>query len=55
MKSVKLKFQSRWIQKRYDGVIRKWINNEISLHDAAGDLIGLGFTIEMAWDHLQRM
>lgn len=54
-KSTKIKFQSRWMQKRYDEIIRKWINNETSLNDAAGDLVVLGFTVERAWDHLQRM
>lgn len=54
-KPAKLKFQSRWSQRRYDEIIRKWMNNEISLHNAAGDLVWLGLSVEQAWDHLQRM
>lgn len=45
--------RKNWTQKRVDEVFRKWKANEISLQDAAAELIWLGWPAEKAWSTLQ--
>jgi len=43
-----------YLAKKRDEVLRKWKKNEISLVDAARELVDLGMTPEQAWALLER-
>lgn len=40
---------SSWLEKRYREVIRKWRVDQISMADAAAELVWLGIPADQAW------
>jgi len=43
-----------WWDKKYEEIMEKWKNREISLHDGAMELSQLGVTVQKAKEILQR-
>ena len=43
-----------WLRKKQQEILRRWRSNELTMSEAAAELVRLGYSSERAWDVLSR-